>query len=62
MQIAFGQVRRETVKKHSIKNPTGPGAAAVVFLKIDTYGGWVTQPPTFGWLFSLLFVSVLFLP
>ncbi len=31
MQIAFGRVRRKT-------EPTGPGANAVIFSKIDTYG------------------------
>ena len=31
MQIAFGRVRRKT-------EPTGPGAATVVFSKIDSYG------------------------
>ena len=31
MQIASGRVRRKT-------EPTGPGAEAVIFSKIDTYG------------------------
>ena len=31
MQVAFGRVRRKTA-------PTGPGAARVVFSKIDSYG------------------------
>ena len=31
MHVAFGRVRRKT-------EPTGPGAEAVIFSKIDTYG------------------------
>ena len=31
MHVAFGRVRRKT-------EPTGPGAQAVIFSKIDTYG------------------------